>query len=77
MSLDAPKYDDDDDESMVDGMTGELFGEASDKAEQASLGKFHARCGKARKNEREVVMARWGLHNSPPLSRAEIADKLG
>ena len=40
VSLDAPKYDDDDDESMVDGMTGELFGEASDKAEQASLGKF-------------------------------------
>ena len=22
-------------------------------------------------------MARWGLHNGPPLSRAEIADKLG
>ena len=77
VSLDAPKYDEDDDESMVDGMTGELFGEASDTAEQASLGKFlqHA-VGRLDKNEREVVMARWGLHNGPPLSRAEIADKL-
>jgi DNA-directed RNA polymerase sigma subunit (sigma70/sigma32) len=24
-----------------------------------------------------VVSARWGLNNAPPLSRAEIADKLG
>jgi len=26
--------------------------------------------------EKEVVIARWGLHQGPPLSRAEIADKL-
>ena len=26
--------------------------------------------------ERQVVVARWGLHDGPPLSRAEIADKL-
>jgi RNA polymerase sigma factor (sigma-70 family) len=26
--------------------------------------------------ERQVVIARWGLHEGPPLSRAEIADKM-
>ena len=43
VSLDAPKYDDDDDQSMVDTLVGETFGEASDDAEQESLGKFLGR----------------------------------
>ena len=78
VSLDAPKYDDEDDQSMVDTLVGETFGEASDDAEQESLGKFlgHA-ISRLEANEREVVSARWGLNNAPPLSRAEIADKLG
>ena len=78
VSLDAPKYDDDDDQSMVDTLVGETYGEASDDAEQESLGKFlgHA-ISRLETNEREVVSARWGLNNAPPLSRAEIADKLG
>ena len=77
VSLDAPKYDDDDDQSMVDTLVGETFGEASDDAEQESLGKFlgHA-ISRLEANEREVVSARCGLNNAPPLSRAEIADKL-
>jgi RNA polymerase sigma factor (sigma-70 family) len=33
--------------------------------------------GRLEANERQVVLARWGLQNGPPLSRAEIADKLG
>ena len=28
-------------------------------------------------NEQAVVVARWGLHDGPPLSRSEIADRLG
>ena len=77
VSLDAPKYDEDD-ETLVDGLVGETFGEASDSAEQASLGNFldHA-IGRLESNEQKVVLARWGLQNGPPLTRAEIADKLG
>ena len=77
VSLDAPKYDEDD-ETLVDGLVGEAFGEASDSAEQASLGNFldHA-IGRLESNEQQVVLARWGLQNGPPLTRAEIADKLG
>ena len=77
VSLDAPKYDEDD-ETLVDGLVGEIFGEASDSAEQASLGNFldHA-IRRLESNEQQVVLARWGLQNGPPLTRAEIADKLG
>ena len=77
VSLDAPKYDEDD-ETLADGLVGETFGEASDSAEQASLGNFldHA-IGRLESNEQQVVLARWGLQNGPPLTRAEIADKLG
>ena len=77
VSLDAPKFDEDD-ETLVDGLVGETFGEAGDDAEQASLGNFLGNAiGRLETNERQVVLARWGLQNGPPLSRAEIADKLG
>ena len=77
VSLDAPKFDEDD-ETLVDGLVGETFGEAADNAEQASLGNFLGNAiGRLEANERQVVLARWGLQNGPPLSRAEIADKLG
>ena len=77
VSLDAPKFDEDD-ETLVDGLVGETFGEAGDDAEQASLGNFLGiAISRLEANERQVVLARWGLQNGPPLSRAEIADKLG
>jgi RNA polymerase sigma factor (sigma-70 family) len=77
VSLDAPKFDEDD-ETLVDGLVGETFGEAGDDAEQASLGNFLGNAiGRLETNERQVVLARWGLQHGPPLSRAEIADKLG
>ena len=77
MSLDAPKYDDDE-ESMMDSLIGDTFGGAADGAEQRSLGNFldHA-IGRLEANERQVITARWGLKEASPLTRAEIADKLG
>ena len=27
--------------------------------------------------EQRVIISRWGLHDGPPLSRAEIADSMG
>ena len=77
VSLDAPKYDDDE-ESMMDSLVGDTFGGAADGAEQRSLGNFleHA-IERLEANERQVITARWGLREAPPLTRAEIADKLG
>ena len=64
VSLDAPKFDDDN-ETMGDGIIGETFGEASDDAEKASLGKFlSSAIGRLETNEREVVLARWGLQTT-------------
>jgi RNA polymerase sigma factor (sigma-70 family) len=76
ISLDQPIYDDSE-ESMVDTMPGEAFARTPEVAESASL----RRClldemASLEPAEREVVIARWGLHEGPPLSRAEIADRM-
>ena len=76
ISLDAPQYDDED-TTLLDTLPGGPFEASESSAETDSLhdrlllemeGLEHA--------EREVVVARWGLHNGPPLSRAEIADRM-
>ena len=64
VSLDAPKFDEDD-ETLVDGLVGETFGEAGDDAEQASLGNFDNAIGRLEANERQVVLAR-GLQTGRP-----------
>ena len=76
ISLDAPQYDDDDG-SLLDSMPGGPFQQTSQTAEAESL----QRCLLTEMNclepaEREVVIARWGLHQGPALSRAEIADRM-
>ncbi|EED35132.1 RNA polymerase principal sigma factor SigA [Luminiphilus syltensis NOR5-1B] len=77
VSLDAPRFDDDEG-TMVDSMTGDTFGDTEDTAEQDSLNRFLTNAiDTLEPAERDVVTARWGLHSGPPLSRAEIADKLG
>ena len=76
ISLDQPLYDDGE-ESMVDAMPGEAFGRTPEVAESASLRRcLLAEMGSLEPAEREVVIARWGLHQGPPLSRAEIADRM-
>jgi len=76
ISLDAPQYDDDDG-SLLDALPGGPFQHTTQAAEAESL----QRCLLTEMNclepaEREVVIARWGLHNGPALSRAEIADRM-
>jgi RNA polymerase sigma factor (sigma-70 family) len=76
VSLDAPRYDDEEG-SLLDTLSGGPFEAASAKAENASL----QRCLMAEMKaldpaEQQVVMARWGLHDGPPLSRAETADRM-
>lgn len=76
VSLDAPQYDDDD-TTLLDTMDGGPFAAAEAAAETESLhDRLLIEMGELDRAEREVVVARWGLHDGPPLSRAEIADKM-
>jgi RNA polymerase sigma factor (sigma-70 family) len=76
VSLDAPQYDDEEG-SLIDSVPGGPFAAAESDAESESLHErlIHELQG-LDGTERQVVIARWGLHDGPPLSRAEIADKL-
>jgi len=77
ISLDAPRYDDDDG-SLVDTLTTDQYGDTTSNAELDSLHRFLGEAvDQLEANEQAVVVARWGLHEGPPLSRSEIADRLG
>ena len=68
----------DDDGTLVDTLTTEQYGDTTGNAEQDSLHRFLGEAvDQLEANEQAVVVARWGLHNGPPLSRSEIADRLG
>ncbi|MGD2008624.1 MAG: RNA polymerase sigma factor RpoD/SigA [Cellvibrionales bacterium] len=77
VSLDAPRFDDDEG-TLLDTLSGDPYGHTEDTADQASLHRFlgdAVDCLEA--TERRVVVARWGLHDGPPLTRAEVADSMG
>ena len=77
VSLDAPRFADGDG-SVIDSIVGETYGGTEDSAEQISLHKFLAGAiDQLEQAEQQVVTARWGLHDGPPLSRTEIADIMG
>jgi len=77
VSLDAPRFDDDEG-TLLDTLSTEEFGDTEDTAEQASLHRFlEGAVDGLEQSERRVVIARWGLHQGPPLSRAEIAESMG
>ncbi|EED33044.1 RNA polymerase sigma factor SigB [gamma proteobacterium NOR5-3] len=76
ISLDAPQYDDDDG-TLLDTMSGGPFEACEAEAETESLhDRLLVEMQGLDQAEREVVIARWGLHDGPPLSRAEIADRM-
>ncbi|GAB5414034.1 MAG: hypothetical protein Cons2KO_16370 [Congregibacter sp.] len=76
VSLDAPQYDEED-STLLDTLSGGPFAASETDAETSSLhDRLLAEISKLDKSEREVVLARWGLHSGPALSRAEIADKM-
>lgn len=77
ISLDAPRYDDDDG-ALVDTLTTDTYGDTTSNAVSDSLHRFLGEAvDQLETNEQAVVVARWGLHDGPPLSRSEIADRLG
>lgn len=76
ISLDAPQYDDED-STLLDTLPGGPFEASESSAETGSLhDRLLLEMESLERAEREVVVARWGLHNGPPLSRAEIADRM-
>jgi len=76
VSLDAPQFDDED-STLLDTMPGGPFATSESTAESSSLHeRLISEMEQLDRAEREVVVARWGLHDGPPLSRAEIADRM-
>ncbi|MFK7830421.1 MAG: RNA polymerase sigma factor RpoD/SigA [Congregibacter sp.] len=76
VSLDTPQFDDED-TTMLDSMAGGPFATSESAAETDSLHTcLLTEMQLLDKSEREVVVARWGLHDGPALSRAEIADRM-
>jgi RNA polymerase sigma factor (sigma-70 family) len=76
LSLDTPQHDDEG-STLLDSMSGGPFQASEAVAETESLNQRLLReMATLDQAEREVVVARWGLHEGPPLSRAEIADRM-
>ncbi|MDP4918824.1 MAG: RNA polymerase subunit sigma-70, partial [Haliea sp.] len=76
VSLDQPRFDDDD-VSLLDTLPGGPFEDIGAGAEAASLQRcLLQQIDHLEPTEKQVVIARWGLHDGPPLTRAEVADKL-
>ncbi len=77
ISLDTPRFDDEG-ETLVDALEDLNEATTEDSAEQESLNRFLVSAlDKLEANERRVLVSRWGLHDGPSLSRAEIADVMG
>jgi len=77
ISLDAPRFEEDQGDTLLDSIAGGPFANPGDESEQASL---HNRLLRELRvldqAERQVVIRRWGLHQGPALTRAEIADQM-
>ncbi len=75
-SLDTPLYDDGE-TTLEEQLPAREEYNSNRLAEQQSLHRSLVReISRLDDNEQRIVMARWGLHDGPPLSRAELADML-
>lgn len=76
VSLDAPGFEDGD-EALLDQLVDTDTAPPDSTAMHASLHRhLLEEMAQLDPAEREVVIARWGLHRGRPLTRAEIADRL-
>ncbi len=77
VSLEAPLFDDEAGGTLLDSIPGGPFGSPGEEAEQVSLNqRLLIEIQQLDQAEQHVVLRRWGLHRSPPLTRAEIADQM-
>jgi RNA polymerase sigma factor (sigma-70 family) len=76
-SLDAPRSEDEPGTTLLDTIPGGPFPDPVYEAEQASLNRrLFSQIRLLTPAEQRVVIQRWGLHKEPPLTRAEIANKM-
>ena len=77
LSLDAPSHGEDEGPLLGEVLEGGPFGATPDDAEQESLNRCLMQSLKILEpSEQRVVIRRWGLDHSPPLTRAEIAQQM-
>ena len=77
MSIDSPFNNDPDGLTLGDTLSGATDARPAAKAEQVSLNRFLMTSLKGlAPQEQSVITLRWGLDDSPPLSRRELADYL-
>tara|TARA_B110000503_G_scaffold140532_1_gene231657 strand:- start:12749 stop:14029 length:1281 start_codon:yes stop_codon:yes gene_type:complete len=77
VSLDAPSHGDIEGPALVEVLDGGPFGATPDDAEQESLNRcLMKRLSILEPSEQRVVIRRWGLDKSVPLTRAEIAAQM-
>jgi len=77
VSLDSPFNNDPDGLTLGDTLSGWTYSPPAAKAEQISLNRFLMTSLKGlAPQEQSVITLRWGLDDSPPLSRRELADYL-
>lgn len=77
VSLDAPPYGETEGPALGETLEGGPFGATPDDAEQASLNRcLMQRLKILEPSEQRVVIRRWGLDQSPALTRAEIAQQM-
>jgi|AntAceMinimDraft_5_1070358.scaffolds.fasta_scaffold00009_42 RNA polymerase sigma factor (sigma-70 family) len=77
VSLDSSPFDDADGPALGETLSGGPFSETASQAEQESLNRcLMQRIKILEPSEQRVVIRRWGLDKSPPLTRAEIAEQM-
>jgi len=78
VSLDSTFNDDPDGLTLGDTLSGWTYSPPTARAEQLSLNRLLMNSLKGlAPQEKSVIALRWGLDDSPPLSRREMADHLG
>jgi len=77
VSLEAPRFQEDEDSTLLDSLPGGPFAAPRDGAEQASLNRrLLSEIDRLDPAEQQVVIQRWGLLRDRPLTRAEVADQM-
>jgi RNA polymerase primary sigma factor len=77
VSLDSSPFDEGDGPALGETLTGGPFSATASRAEQESLNRcLMQRIKILEPSEQRVVIRRWGLDRSPPLTRAEIAEQM-
>ena len=77
ISLDTPRFDDEENNTLLDSTPGGPFATPESEAQQDSLKQFLlSEINRLDPAEQRVVISRWGLDQQRPQTRAEIAEQM-